>query len=124
MKVRQIVDEKFKKTVAKLLDQDMPLKTVLVLKGVVDLLNAELEKYETARQKLLNKFGQKDSEGKLMVGEDKHVQFDPEQLVAYSKAYNHLCDKEVEVPVLAAQEFGDNVKLSHSDLLNLNGLVT
>ena len=124
MKLRQIVDEKFKKTVGKLLDQDMPLKSTLVLKGVVELLNTTIENYETERQALLNQYGQKDADGKLAVGENRHVLFDTDNLLAYSKAYNELCEKEVDVPTLTAKELGDKVALSHSDLLNLGGLVT
>jgi hypothetical protein len=124
MKLRQIVDEKFKNTVSKLLDQDMPLKSTLVLKGVVELLNTTITNYETERQALLNQYGKKDEEGKLAIGENRHVLFDTDNMMAYSKAYNELCDREVDVPTLTAKELGDKVSLSHTDLLNLGGLVT
>jgi len=124
MKVRQIVDERFKKTVGKLLDQEMPLKAVIVLKGVVSLLNSEIERYETARQALLNTYGKKDEEGKLVVGENRHVVFDTENMMAYSKAYSELCDQDVDVPTLSAKELGDKLTLTHSDLLTLGDLVS
>jgi len=124
MRVGQIVDAKFKTAVGKLLPQDMPIKTTLVLKGVVDLLNSEIEKYEKSRQELLSKYGSKDEAGKLSVNENGHVKFAEDSAESYIKEYNTLCSAEVNIPTLSVQELGDKVTLSHDDLVTLAGFLT
>jgi hypothetical protein len=123
MKLGIIVNEKFKNTVAKLLAQDTPIKTTLVLKGVVDLLNKELAQYEIERQALLKEHGSKNEKGELLVNEDRTVKFEKDKLAEYARAYNNLIDKDVPVPSLTVEELGEKVSLSYDDLQTLNGLV-
>lgn len=123
MKLGHIVDENFKLSVLKLLQQPTPVKTTLLLDGIVNLLNREIEQYNTAKQELLEKFGRKDDAGQLVTDENRNVQFTEENALAFNTAHNDLLTKEVEVPSLSVSDLGDKVTMSYEDLVKLGGFI-
>lgn len=123
MKLRNITSKQFKNAVVKLLSQPTPIKTTLLLEDMVKLLNAEIEKFDAARQVLLDAYGTKDDEGKLAIDENRNVKISEENMGTYTQAYNSLCDTEVEVPALNLADLGDKVVLSYDDLQILRDLI-
>lgn len=123
MKLGHVVNEKFKAVVSKLLNQDIPLKSAILLKGIVDILNGEIEKYDKTRQALLNQYGRKDDSGNLVLDDNRNVMFDNDNVNLYVQEYNTLCNTDIAVPTLSVEDLGDKVLLSYEDLVALNGLI-
>lgn len=123
MKLSVLANEKFKAAVGRLLAQELPIKTAIVLKGTVDMLNKELAIYEESRISLLRQYGKKKDSGELEIDANNNVVFENDQLVAYSKEFVVLGSKDIEVPKITAQELGDKATINYDDLLTLQDLI-
>lgn len=60
-------------------------------------LNKEMETFNTERQKLLERYCEKDENGELKVLENGNVQVIPEKLQEFNQEFTNLLETEVEI---------------------------
>ena len=60
-------------------------------------LNKEMETFNTERQKLLERYSEKDKNGELKVLENGNVQVIPEKLQEFNQEFTNLLETDVEI---------------------------
>lgn len=84
----------------RLLNSDLETKVSLSLRRFVKAVNADLECYEAERRKLVEKFAEKDSSGKVLVDESNNAKFQSvEAAKSFLRAGDELLDSECEVAI-------------------------
>lgn len=99
-------------SLGKLFGFDLPVKTAWVLGNTVTVVKAELMRFEDHRMALIKKHG----------NEEKGVYtVPPERIAAFSEDFKKLSEIAVDLNIepISISLFGDNVKLSASDMAHL-----
>jgi len=73
----------------------LPVNTVYWLARTATQLGPEVEAFESTRNELLDRYGKKDDDGKLVTNKDNHVDF--EDLDGFKTAFAELSEKEFEI---------------------------
>jgi hypothetical protein len=123
MKLARIVDPKFQAALRKLNQEQLPLKVAFKLKGISKRVEEELQKYNDLRVEALNKFGQKDSDGNLVLSENQVVQFSDEAAQGFVKEMNELLNLEVALDTISINDLSDNIKMTVEELVYLEDLL-
>jgi len=79
--------------------KELPVKASYAIAKNIAKLEAELKIYNKEREKLIEKYSQKDSEGKTIVGENNQVGLQKECLADWSKDIQELLAIENEVNI-------------------------
>jgi hypothetical protein len=82
----------------KLLNTDLDVRVSLTLRRLVKAVNAELEHFDAERFKLLEKFAQKDADGKLVTKDDQAI-FDDAGAIQFRAEFEKLASVELEMDV-------------------------
>ena len=93
----------------------LPVRTSYVISRNIKKIEKELEIYNTERQKLLDKYAEKNEDGSLKVDENDQLKIPNENLKAWNKDINELLDIEIDI---------DIHKFNIKDLLNSNCEIT
>ena len=123
MKLARLTDARFHSALRKLTSAPLPLRVAFKLKGITAKVDAELKKFEECRQGALEKFGKRDSEGKIATREDGTVEFEADQLNAFADELNDLGQEEIDLGSIKMDELGDKVELTVAELSLLDGIV-
>lgn len=124
MKLARLADPNFHSALSKLAGESLPLKLAFRLKGIVKLVNENVQHYEEVRQAALQKHGVKDAEGQLMIDEiTQNVKFDSQGYEEFIKEFAMLSNEEIEVPTIKVSELGDKISMTLEELNLLDGLV-
>lgn len=102
--------------------QALPVKLAFKLRGIVKKIAEETDKYDTVRKDLIEKYGKKDENGKLLVAEDQ-VQFDQDGMKGFVSEINELLTVDVELATINIGDLSEAVSLSTEDLIVLEGLL-
>ena len=124
MKLGKIIDTRFRTVVEKLAKQEIPLRTAFKMRGLTKRINEEVEKYEATRQEGLQKHGEKDADGKLVVNPDNTVKFSQEGMQAFAAELNDLTLTSIELDTLSVAELGTQLKITTEELTILGELIT
>lgn len=122
MKLGNIVDPMFLKSLGAVLSMEIPKSVAWQLKGTYNKVQTEVKKYDELRTEMLKKYGKKDEKGELVTGKDSQVEFEPESLDKFANELRELQNVEVELKTVKLSELGD-VKLTAKDLIILDGLI-
>ena len=123
MKLNKIVDPQFQGTLRKLAGQDLPLRAAFALKGVINNVNGELKKYDEVRSEALQRLGEKDDNGKVIVNENGSVKLSEDNMKLFISEMDALLTTNVEIGAVGIKDLGDKCSLSASDLLILDDIV-
>lgn len=123
MKLGRIIDPKFKETLKKLADQDLPIKASFILKGVVLSSDSESKKFEEVRIEAVKKLGDKKEDGSLAVDEKGIVNINAENMKEYTGQLSALLETDIEVKGLTLNDLGEKVSLNVQDLLILDDII-
>jgi len=123
MKLAVVVSEEFRKTLASLLTQKIPLKTAFKLKGIVKTVEEKYAKNEEVRKDALVRFGKKDDKGEVILDDKGNVSFDQEGIQGFIREINELTSTEIEIPKIKVEELGAQVELTVQDLIVLDQVV-
>jgi hypothetical protein len=82
----------------KLLNTDLDVRVSLTLRRLVKAVSAELEHFDAERFKLLEKFAQKDADGKLVTKDDQAI-FDDAGAIQFRAEFEKLASVELEMDV-------------------------
>lgn len=77
----------------------LPVKASYAIAKNIKKIEKEIEVYNEERAKLLDKYGEKDEEGNLVVSEEQNIKIVPENVEKWNKDLNELLDIEVEVDI-------------------------
>ena len=123
MKLGVIANENFRKAVAKLSKQDLPLKTSFKLKNVVKKIHEEFLKYEECRGSALKKFGKKDDSGNLILDDKNQAILEADGMIQFSKELSELAQVDIEIDKINMSDLGESVFLSTDELFLLEPLI-
>jgi len=104
-----------KEPLARLTNEQLPLKIAFRLNKLIKALDENLNIIESERVKLVQKLGEQNTEGNVQVPKDKIPQFQEE--------YVELLNEEVEIEFTPFDlEKFENVKITTQDMLKLEVL--
>ena len=84
---------------SKLNNAQLPIKVAYAISKNVNMIESELKVYNTEKAKLVNKYGEKDKEGKLKVGENGNVPLKEEHIEDYNRDIKELLSIENEMDI-------------------------
>ena len=84
---------------AKLNNAQLPIKVAYAISKNINKIESELKVYNAERAKLVNKYGEKDKEGKLKVGENGNVPLKEEYIEDYNRDIKELLSIENEIDI-------------------------
>ena len=84
---------------AKLNNAQLPIKVAYAISKNINKIESELKVYNAERAKLVNKYGEKDKEGKLKVGENGNVPLKEEYIEDYNRDIKELVSIENEIDI-------------------------
>lgn len=89
----------------------LPIKVAYAVSKNINKIESELKAYNTEKAKLIEKYSEKDEEGKVISNEQGHVTIKNEHIEDWNRDINELLSIENEV---------DIHKIQLNDLLNAN----
>ena len=84
---------------SKLNNAQLPIKVAYAISKNANKIESELKVYNTEKAKLVNKYGEKDKEGKLKVGENGNVSLKEEHIEDYNRDIKELLSIENEMDI-------------------------
>lgn len=84
---------------SKLNNAQLPIKVAYAISKNVNKIESELKFYNAEKAKLVNKYGEKDKEGKLKVGENGNVPLKEEHIEDYNRDIKELLYIENEMDI-------------------------
>jgi len=104
-----------------LIEKEIEFKEAYWLGRAVDQLQSELNAFNKARFKLIEKYGKKDRAGKLIEKDNRYDIVDKE---AFQKDFDEIAEQEIEIKYnpISADKFKD-IKIAPKVLLGLGRLI-
>lgn len=102
---------------SKLTNLELPLKLSYAFSKNITKIDAELEAYNIEREKLLNKYGEKDEEGKLKLSEKGEVN------ILYRENFNKeiaellQCESEIDIHLIDLESINTDIKITPGELM-------
>lgn len=123
MKLGTLVNANFQSALSKLTKSNVPLKTAFILKGALEKVQKELEKYEECRKEALDRLGDKDEEGNLATDENNQIKFSEENLKTFYEEMNELLKTEMDIPTVTVDQLGDKCEITAEELMALGEMI-
>ncbi|WP_411168616.1 hypothetical protein ACH36K_16105 [Clostridium sp. MB05] len=82
---------------SKLINMDLNIKASYMIARNISIIEKEVYIYNTEREKLINKYGIKDEDGKLKLNENNTIQLNPESIEDWNRDIKELFDLEINV---------------------------
>ena len=102
---------------SKLTNLELPIKLSYAFSKNITKIDAELKAYNMEREKLLNKYGEKDEEGKLKLSEKGEVNIlDMEN---FNKEITELlqCEGEIDIHLIDLESINTDIKITPGELM-------
>lgn len=123
MRLSQMVDQRFKPTVEKLLKQPLPIKVAFRLKGSLKKMDEELSKYNELYKELINRYANKKEDGSVDLTPEGMVTIPNEQIALVNKELSDLHSVEIDIDSFTVDELGKDLVLTVEELLVLEGFI-
>lgn len=124
MKLKEVLEPKFQSTMRDLTAQKLPIKTAFILAKATEKLETEINLFNKIKMESINKYAEKDSEGKLTANEDGTVKLSKEDADTIETQLKELAENDIEIPTVKLSDLGESLNMSVSDVLALKGLIT
>ncbi len=100
--------------------EDISIKTSYKITKLYKILLQEAEQYRESNMKILNKYGEKDTNDKLKINEDGNIFIITERLSEFNEEMNELNNIEVDIEFdpIKLDDFG-NINIPPKYLINL-----
>ena len=122
----KIVSLKFRKSVDKLAAQELPIRAMFKLKGIVKQLREETTKWDELQLDAAKKWATKDESGNPILerddGKTSYYKMEHENMIKFASEMGELAKVEIEIAEVKISELG-TVKLTTDDLVELEFLV-
>ncbi len=122
----KIVSTSFRKSLDKLAMQELPVKAMFQLKGIVKQLRDEMEKWDDIQTATARKWSKKDLNDnpilKKREGNTSYYEMDRENMIQFAAEMGELAKVEVTVRDMSIGDLG-SAKLTTDDLVELEFLI-
>ena len=102
---------------SKLTNLELPIKLSYVLIKSITKIDAELKAYNIEREKLLNKYGEKDEEGKLKLSEKGEVNILDRENFNKEIAELLQCESEIDIHLIDLESINTDIKITPGELM-------
>lgn len=82
---------------ASMKEKDVPYKAAFLIASNLSNMEKEIKNFEEQKMSMLEKYGKKDSEGKLVINDDKTVELDNKE--GFAEDFTKLLECEVEITI-------------------------
>lgn len=83
-------------------------------------LDKEMQTFNAERQKIIQKYGNKDENGELIIDENGNIKFDNSDLVEINQEFNSLLETELEINAdKLPMDSIDNFEITPQEMLNI-----
>ncbi|MDB2125956.1 hypothetical protein [Clostridium paraputrificum] len=102
---------------SKLTNLELPIKLSYAFSKNITKIDAELKAYNMEREKLLNKYGEKDEEGKLKQSEDGKVNI--LDIENFNKEIAELlqCESEIDIHLIDLDKVDAKINITPGELM-------
>lgn len=102
---------------SKLNNMELPIKISYALSKNISKIDAELTAYNVERQKLIEKYGEKDQEGKLKTKEDGTIDITDSE--NWSKDLKELSEieNEIDINVIDLENINADINITPGELM-------
>ena len=111
---------------SKLNNAQLPIKVAYAISKNVNKIESELKVYNTEKAKLVNKYGEKDKEGKLKVGENGNVPLKEEHIEDYNRDIKELLsiENEMDIHMIKLDDLlNSDYNISPSELMTIDFMI-
>lgn len=102
---------------SKLTNLELPLKLSYAFSKNITKIDAELKAYNIEREKLLNKYGEKDEEGKLKLSEKGEVNILDRENFNKEIAELLQCESEIDIHLIDLESIDTDIKITPGELM-------
>lgn len=102
---------------SKLINMELPIKLSYAFSKNITKIDRELEVYNKERQKLIEKYGEKDEEGKLKVKEDGNINII--DVDNFNKDIKEILEIEtdIDIHVIDLDSVNEDIKITPGELI-------
>ena len=102
---------------SKLTNLELPIKLSYAFSKNITKIDAELKAYNMERGKLLNKYGEKDEEGKLKLSEKGEVNILDRENFNKDVAELLKCESEIDIHLIDLESIDTDIKITPGELM-------
>ena len=102
---------------SKLTNLELPIKLSYAFSKNITKIDAELKAYNIEREKLLNKYGEKDEEGKLKLSEKGEVNILDRENFNKDVAELLKCESEIDIHLIDLESIDTDIKITPGELM-------
>ena len=102
---------------SKLTNLELPIKLSYALSKNITKIDVELKAYNMERGKLLNKYGEKDEEGKLKLSEKGEVNILDRENFNKEIAELLQCESEIDIHLIDLESINTDIKITPGELM-------
>lgn len=122
MKLSKLTESNFRIAIQKVSSQDIPLTAAFKLKGIIKRGDEELAKYEDVRKSALERLGDRDENGNIMLDDKGGVKLSTENMQKFAAELSDLLKSEVDIGTMSVADLGNKVTISANDLMALSDI--
>jgi len=127
MLLSKIVSPPFRKSVDRLSAQELPIRAMFKLRGLVKQLREEMSKWDELQSELAKKWATKDEAGNPVIerseGLTSYYKMATENMLQFAAEMGELARMEIELATIDVTELGGNIKLTVDDLVELEFII-
>ena len=105
--------------------KELPIKVSYAIAKNMTKIQAELDTYNKERQKLIDKYAQRDDNGKIIMIKDNQVQLDKTQLDNWNKDSNELLliENDISIHKFPLSALEGNNHITPSELMAISYMI-
>ena len=110
-----------KEVFKRLVEMPLNIKVAYNIARIIREIEKENKTFEDTRQKLLFKYGEKDSSGQLIINQNNQITIIPEQINNYNKEIQELLDEKIKLNVepISLNDLGE-IQITPAEIYQIN----
>jgi hypothetical protein len=110
-----------KEVFKKLAEMPLNIKAAYNIARIIREIEKENKTFEDTRQKLLFKYGEKDSSGQLIINQNNQITIIPEQINNYNKEIQELLNEKIKLNVepISLNDLGE-IQITPAEIYQIN----
>lgn len=125
MKLALLISEEVKSTLSKLAKEQLPFDACLKLMDIIDIAKQKEKELDDLRIELLLKYGNKDSEGEMLLTENGSVQIEESNAAKLTEELSVKYNEEIELPAIEREAIVSFARLTYTgeELIRIGALL-
>ena len=128
IKLAKVVSSSFRKSLDRLSAQELPMRAMFQLRGVVKKLKEEMSNWDDTQNEAAKRWATKDEAGNPIIekreGRMSFYKMDSESMLQFAAEMGDLARVEIEIASVNVEDLGANVKLTVDDLVELEFIIS